>query len=154
MVLSFHRPHSALQPMGLFGLTITVLMPAEAAGGAVSMFEDRSRPGGGPPHHIHHDADEIFHVLAGRYRFRCGDSTLEAGAGDTLLVPRGAPHAYLNVGEDEGRLLVTMRPGGFELFFVEVFEAGLKVPDDLGQIVAIGQRYQMELLGPNPLAAA
>lgn len=152
MALPFHRPHAAVRPMDLFGAQIAILLPAEAAGGAMSMFEDSGMPGYGPPLHVHHDADETFHVLAGRYRFFCGGRTLDAGVGDTVLVPRGAPHTFLNTGDGRGRLLVTMRPGGFERFFTEVFEAGLDAAEDMGRITAIGERHQIEFLGPNPLA--
>lgn len=152
MALPFHRPRAAVPPMDLFGATVSILLPAEASGGTISMFEDSGMPGYGPPLHVHHDADEIFHVLAGQYRFICGGQTLDAGTGDTVLVPRGAAHTFLNTGADRGRLLVTMRPGGFERFFTEVFEAGLDAAEDMGRITAIGERHQIEFLGPNPLA--
>ena len=151
MTEPFHRRFDEATPLDLFGVQIRVLMPKAALDGALSMFEDRNEPGAGPPLHVHRDAEEIFAILAGHYRFQCGDEVLDASPGDVVVVPRGMPHTYLNTGEGTGRLLVTMRPGGFEGFFEEVAAAALTVPDDIGAIAEIGARYGIEFLGPNPL---
>lgn len=153
MTRPFHCRFDEVAPLALFGIEIRVLLPAGALDGALSMFEDRNAPGAGPPLHVHHDAEEVFHILAGDYRLKCGDRVIEAGPGDVVMVPRGTPHTYLNVGTGEGRLLVTMRPGGFEGFFREVAAAGLDAPADVEEIARIGARHGIEFLGPNPLAA-
>ena len=152
MVQPFHCRADEVAPLRLFGVEIRVLLPTEAIEGGLSVFEDRNGPGAGPPLHVHHDAEEVFAILAGSYRFQCGDAAFEAGPGDVAVVPRGTPHTYLNAGPGEGRLLVTMRPGGFEGFFREVAAAGLDVPGDIEEITRIGGRYGIEVLGPNPLA--
>ena len=154
MTEPFHRRFDEVTPLDLFGVRIRVLMPAAMLDGALSIFEDSNEPDAGPPLHVHHDAEEIFAILAGRYRFQCGDDVTDAAPGDVVLVPRGTPHTYLNTGDGTGRLLVTMRPGGFERFFEEVAAARLTVPDDLAAITEIGARHGIEFLGPNPLAGA
>jgi mannose-6-phosphate isomerase-like protein (cupin superfamily) len=139
--------------LDVFGVHIRILMPARTTDGALSIFEDHNGPGAGPPLHVHHDADEIFNVVAGSYCFVCNESLIEAGAGDIVLVPRGAPHTFRNCGTGPGHLIVTMRPGGFEGFFRAVADAKLEVPRDMSEIAAIARRYHLEFLGPNPLAA-
>jgi mannose-6-phosphate isomerase-like protein (cupin superfamily) len=149
----FHGRSSETEVLDLFGVHIRILMPASATDGALSIFDDHNDPGAGPPLHVHYDADEIFFVVAGSYRFICSEKVIEAGAGDIVLVPRGAPHTFLNCGTGPGHLLVTLRPGGFEGFFRAVVDAKLDVARDMPAIVEIARRYHLEFLGPNPLAA-
>jgi mannose-6-phosphate isomerase-like protein (cupin superfamily) len=148
----FHSQKTETQELDVFGVHIRIMVPADDAGGALSIFEDHNDPGAGPPLHVHHDADEIFTVVSGEYKFICGESVIEAGAGDVVLVPRGAPHTFLNSGAGPGHLIVTMRPGGFEGFFKAVADAKLEVPRDMSAITEIGERYHLEFLGPNPLS--
>lgn len=148
----FHGQKTRTQALDVFGVHIRVMMPADAADGALSIFEDRNEPGVGPPLHVHHDADEIFTIVSGQYKLICGESIIEAGAGDVVLVPRGVPHTFRNSSAGPGHLIVTMRPGGFEGFFKAVADAKLEVPRDMSAIAEIGQRYHLEFLGPNPLS--
>jgi len=148
----FHGRSSESEVLDVFGVHIRIMMPATATGGALSLFEDHNKPGSGPPLHVHQDADEIFAIVSGAYKFICGEIVIEAGAGDVVLVPRGAPHTFLNSGPGPGHLMVTMRPGGFEGFFKAVADAKLEVPRDMSAVAEIAQRYHLELLGPNPLS--
>lgn len=148
---SFHSLKSETQVLDVFGVHIRIMLPATVTNGALSIFEDHNDPGAGPPLHVHHDADEIFTVVSGTYKFICGGSIIEAAAGDVVLVPRGAPHTFLNVGTGPGHLIVTMRPGGFEGFFQAVSDAKLIVPRDMAAIADLADRYHLEFLGPNPL---
>jgi len=54
-----------------------------------------SPPGQGAPLH-RHDYEEIFVVHAGRGTYTVGDVTVEAAAGDVVLVPSGVPHRFAN----------------------------------------------------------
>jgi mannose-6-phosphate isomerase-like protein (cupin superfamily) len=148
----FHGRSSQTQVLDVFGVHIRILMPATATGGAISIFEDHNEPGAGPPLHVHHDADEIFVIGSGSYKFICGETVIDAGAGDVVVVPRGAPHTFLNSGTGQGHLIVTMRPGGFEGFFNAVADAKLEAPRDMSAIAELAKRYHLEFLGPNPLA--
>jgi mannose-6-phosphate isomerase-like protein (cupin superfamily) len=148
----FHGTKTNTQVLDVFGVHIRIMMPSDATDGALSIFEDHNEPGAGPPLHVHYDADEIFAVVSGQYKFICGDSVIEAGAGDVVLVPRGAPHTFLNSGPGPGRLIVTMRPGGFERYFKAVADAKLEVPRDMAAIAELAKQYHLEFLGPNPLA--
>jgi quercetin dioxygenase-like cupin family protein len=47
----------------------------------------------------HHDAEEIIIVHAGRGTYTVGETTVEAGPGDVLLIPSGVPHRWVNNGE-------------------------------------------------------
>lgn len=82
---------------------------ADGADG-ISMIEHWMPWGEAPPLHVHRTEDEIFHVLSGRLRFRVGDRTFEAGAGDTLLAPKGVPH-HFRVESPEGAHCLTVTRG-------------------------------------------
>ncbi len=89
---------------------------AEETGGAYSLIETVNPPDAGPPLHLHHGVDEAFYVLDGKYEFVCGDSSVEAGPGGFVLLPRGVPHRYRS-GEQGGRMLMLFSPGGTEDYF-------------------------------------
>ena len=78
-------------------------------------------PGYGPPPHIHLHESETVYVVAGEFTFTIGDQALAAPAGTTISVPRGRRHAFRNVGEEAGRLLMTHWPAvAFEGFVAEL----------------------------------
>ena len=66
--------------------------------------------GGGMPRHTNRVEHEQY-VLGGRARVRIGDETFEAGAGDVLLIPAGAPHSYETLG-DEAYSFLCLVPKG------------------------------------------
>ena len=58
-------------------------------------------PGGGPKLH-RHPYEEVFIVLEGKARFSVGSDTVEAHAGQVLVVQPSVPHKFINSGD--GRL--------------------------------------------------
>ena len=49
----------------------------------------------GPRLHLHIDCDEWFFVREGEFKFKAGDEILRLQAGDSLLIPRNVPHAFV-----------------------------------------------------------
>ena len=47
----------------------------------------------------HHDAEELIIVHAGRGTYTVGETTVEAGPGDVIVIPSGVPHRWVNSGE-------------------------------------------------------
>jgi mannose-6-phosphate isomerase-like protein (cupin superfamily) len=72
-----------------------------------------------PPAHRHVNCSEAFFVLAGTITFHLDGASLEGGAGDFLLVPRGAAHTFGNRGESPARLLVLHAPA-MDAYFEEL----------------------------------
>ena len=138
--------------LSVLGLSLRLILPAEATGGALSVLEEEDAPGAGPPLHIHRAEEELFHVLAGHYSFRVGDATFDAAPGDSLMVPRGTPHSFICRGPETGRLLVTLSPGGFEGFFRATDAERVMPPGDMPRILELAAQFHMEVLGPNPFA--
>jgi quercetin dioxygenase-like cupin family protein len=134
------------------GGPLTVKANGPETGGAMTAFESTPAAGEGPPLHAHASEDEVIYVLEGRLRFRLEEEVHEAPAGSFVFIPRGVPHTWQNVGDQQGRLLVLFTPAsaGMEEFF-ERFGA----IEDTSQAPAAFKQLAgdagMEVLGP-PLA--
>ncbi len=64
-------------------------------GAQVSFFLSHNRPVTGPKLH-RHPYEETFIVEDGEVLFTVGESTIEARAGDIVVVPAGAPHKFVS----------------------------------------------------------
>ncbi len=93
---------------------------AAQTGGDFSLMERTVPPGARmPPPHRHVNCSEAFFVLAGTITFRLDEAELSGGAGDFLLVPRGAGHTFGNTGTEPARLLVLHAPA-MDAYFEEL----------------------------------
>lgn len=62
-----------------------------------SIYRSECVPGSGPPAHTHPYA-EFFVLNEGQGRFVIGETTLDAQAGDIVIVPPGVVHSFVNPG--------------------------------------------------------
>lgn len=111
---------------------------AEDTGGSCGVLEAVVPPGEGAPLHVHAREDELFRVLAGRFGFWCAGEYAELTEGGCIVLPRGLPHRFQNIGETEGRLMVVVTPGGFESFFPAVAREKPQAPAD---VAALAMRF-------------
>lgn len=141
----------------VIGDLVTFKAVGAQTGGAYSLFETLTAPQLGTPPHLQLYEDESFYVLEGTYGFQIGDEQVVIGPGGYAFVPRGTPHAYRNIGEAPGRMLIMETPGGIhEQFFMEAGDlvadpAGAQDsagPPNLGKIMAAAAKYGIELLLP------
>jgi mannose-6-phosphate isomerase-like protein (cupin superfamily) len=131
-------------------------LSSEGADG-VSIIEHHQRFGMSPPRHIHHDEDEVFHVIDGRIRFAVGEREFEMGPGETCVAPRGVPHSFKVVSEEGARSLTIVIGDQFENYVRKV-----SVPDDplaavkdstptdaeIKTMVEAGAEHRIEFVGP------
>ena len=119
--------------------------------GAFALIEQLARPGFGPPLHVHHGEDELFFVVEGAARFRCGDREVSLLAGGSIFLPKGVPHAFRIEGSSPARLLQFTSPGGFDRFVEEVsIPAPEKVLPPAGpppaalleRVTALGEKFR------------
>jgi quercetin dioxygenase-like cupin family protein len=61
----------------------------------LSLTLGESSPGQGTRLH-RHDCEEVIIVHAGRGMYTVGDTTIEAAAGDVIIIPSGVPHKWTN----------------------------------------------------------
>ena len=132
---------------GLYELKAT----SDETDGALTVGELTLPAGSGPPPHTH-PGDEAVYVLEGRLRYQIGDETVEGGPGDFFYLPEGTLENF-DPTETVRLLVFWMQPGMTE-FFEEAGEPAERreLPPqsepDIEQIVAIGQKYGMEMRPP------
>lgn len=130
----------------LGGDVVTFKVTAADTGGAFSVLETITLPGGGPPPHVHEREDETFYVLEGEFQFQIGRESMVAGPGTMVIAPKGIPHSFRNIGLTPGKLLVVVSPGGFERFMQEFSELPTNVPPEMAKLAAIGQKHGIKFL--------
>jgi quercetin dioxygenase-like cupin family protein len=121
---------------------------AEETGGALGMWETFSEPGTGPHWHTHTRETEVFRVIAGRYRFWCGDTVLVGDVGATITLPPLVPHRWENISDQTGRMLAIVTPGGFERLFIELERTGARTNAEILAIEATLGIVDSELARP------
>jgi quercetin dioxygenase-like cupin family protein len=101
----------------------------------------------GAPMHAHACEDELSHVTAGRLGVQIGDDVLEATAGDTVVKPRGVPHAFWNPGDEPVRFVELITPGAlFAGYFADVAPIlATDGPPDLAALGAAAARYGLAM---------
>ncbi|HQV51655.1 MAG: cupin domain-containing protein [Flavobacteriales bacterium] len=132
---------------GVTANTLDMKIGSADTDGGLAVFEQIGKsPNGGPPLHIHADQDEYFHVLEGKYRFQVGEQHFPASIGDTIFLPRGVPHAFIQL-TDHARMLVTYQPAGdMEAFFQET--AQWTLPPSKEEVARVFRAHGMEVVGP------
>lgn len=114
--------------------------------GALCAYDTYRFKPGGPPLHVHFEQDEWFLVLEGEFRFQIGNETYHLRAGDSILGPRGTPHAFRSLTET-ARMIVTFQPAGS----MEVFFSTQMVDPASQEFKDLSLKHGMEVVGP-PLA--
>lgn len=95
------------------GETLTWVVTAADSGGSLLRVDVAMEPGRpGPPVHVHRAFPEHHDVKAGRLAIVVDgqERVLEAGA--TIDIPRGTPHTFRVVGDEQVRTVVDYAPSG------------------------------------------
>ena len=115
---------------------------SEETGGAYAVLEQKIPARHGPPLHVHRHETEIFYVLDGQFEITIGGRKVTATAGAIVVGPRDIPHTFRNVGSQDARLLLTVIPGRFANYFIEV--DGVEDGDHAAK--ALAAKYDVEIL--------
>jgi quercetin dioxygenase-like cupin family protein len=137
----------------------TLMIPqvtGEDSDGAFCLAEQYLPAGHVTPLHAQPHEDETFHVLDGRLTVHLDGREVTAGAGETVLVRRGTPHALR--ADSVARVLVLDVPAGHDRFFAAVGRpaAERRLPDppagppDFDAMAAAARDARFEILGPPP----
>ena len=131
-----------------------VRVSGEETDGSYAVLEILVPEGDMPPLHVHHEEDEVFHVLEGEVTLFLPGTEMPLAAGDTFRAPRGVPHTY-RVESRQARWLVFCAPARFEGFVRAVSEPAPAEelpppgrPFDPERFAATAAEYGIELLGP------
>ena len=103
------------------------------------MFIENTPPGSGPPLHKHLKEEEIFTGLEGSFEFYKDGTWSPMETGRPVLSLRDTFHAFRNVGQTTGRIMLTTNGGGIDDYFRAI--AGMKLPDDLERLNEISMHY-------------
>jgi quercetin dioxygenase-like cupin family protein len=134
------------------GLKLSIRLPQEVSGGAITIMEQVNAPGFGPPLHRHHEA-EIFRVLEGVYLYEVNGRRFYGKVGDLITAPAGSAHAFVNIGDRPARQMVLMLPALDAVrFFTELAAVMANGRPDREALSAFGGPWGVEFLGP-PISA-
>jgi uncharacterized RmlC-like cupin family protein len=97
---------------------------------------------------VHRKQEETIHVLKGRYRIQIGDESFTCEERGFAYLPARVPHAFLNLTDEPGEVIVVYTPGGGHRFYEELGPAARSGTADRATIGAIFTRHDMTLLGP------
>jgi len=119
----------------------------------VSVPRERATP-------LHTDpSDETFYVLEGKVLFHVDGEECTAGAGDTVSVKQGVPHAFVATSET-ARFLVLNTPGTHDSYFRDGGEPATHddlaaaPPPNYERMEASNRKHGIEILGPPPFASS
>jgi len=129
------------------GRDLIFKVTGEDTNGAFDYFIVEVAPHGGPPLHVHHIQEETLHVLKGRYKVRIGDEIFHLEEGGFAYMPSKAPHAFLNLTDDPGEVIVVYTPGGGHKFYEEMGPLARSGASHQ-EIAAVFTKHGMTLLGP------
>jgi len=146
------HPAGGLRLQSTPGRDLVFKVTGDETGGAFDYAIVEVEARNGPPLHVHHGRDEAIHVLQGRFKLRIGaeESVLERGG--FALMPAGIPHAFLNLTDEPGEIVLVYAPGDAHHFFAELGPLTRNGTTDKAEIAACFERHDMALLGP-PLSA-
>jgi quercetin dioxygenase-like cupin family protein len=134
------------------GRDLIFKVTGDDTGGAFDYFIVEVAPKGGPPLHVHHKQEETIHVLKGRYKVRIGDAIYYLQEGGFAYLPSKVPHAFLNLTDTPGEVIVVYTPGGGHKFYEELGPLTRQGRPDPKAVSELFTKYDMTLLGP-PLSS-
>ena len=98
-----------------FNNTLVAIQVSSADGeDGICVVEHRQPYGDSAPLHVHRNEDEVFHILEGRIFFVIDGRERVAGAGETVLAPKGLPHTYRVESREGAHTLTVTRGSDFE----------------------------------------
>ena len=130
------------------GRDLVFKVTGEDTGGAFDYFVVEVAAHGGPPLHVHHRQEEAIHVLSGRFKIQVGDETFRCDEGGFAFLPSGVPHAFLNLTDEPGEIVVVYTPGGGHTFYEELGPLTRNGTPDRATVAAVFEKHGMSLLGP------
>jgi quercetin 2,3-dioxygenase len=134
------------EPFALLDATFEVKVSGKDTEGRCVIFDTVRHKKIGPALHLHTDCDEWFFLRDGEFKFRVGEKLLRLKAGDSLLVPREMPHAFVKTSEGDARLIVMHQPAvGME----EFFRLASKQSDQYEAMKLLAGQYGIRFLGPS-----
>jgi quercetin dioxygenase-like cupin family protein len=135
--------------MGAPGRFAALKLVGHETNGSVMLFEETVPAGTKSLFHLHRGSDEVAWVLAGEITFKIGDEVTVGGPGTCAFLPRNVAHAWKNTGTETGRVVFLYTPAAAGGYVEELRNRPGPMTDD--ERKELRERYQWEIVGPNPL---
>jgi quercetin dioxygenase-like cupin family protein len=130
----------------MMGIELNIKVSKDESANKISSIEQTVSPGAGSPPHILRDADKMIYVIDGKFLLRNGDKNIEGEAGTMVYIPKGVIHNFKNIGTENGKILVTLTPGGHEDFLYELSNR-LENEKPTPQLMQeVGARHNVEMV--------
>jgi quercetin dioxygenase-like cupin family protein len=100
------------------GVTTRMLVSSVAGSSQLTIFEQWCDPGHGAPVHVH-AVEEVLRVLAGSAEISVGDSTRLVSAGESVIVPAGVAHGFVNATAETLHTMAILASPVFEVHYLE-----------------------------------
>lgn len=126
--------------------TLDIKISGKDTDNDLAVFEQiGTTPMGGPPLHIHPNQDEWFYIIEGKYLFQVGDDNYSLAKGDTIFLPRGVQHAFIQLTK-KGKMIVSYLPAGkMEEFFAVTDQ--WTAPPSKEEIIKVFEDHNMKVVG-------
>lgn len=121
-----------------FGTSIVIHATGAETGGAFGMWDTFTPPGMGPAPHMHTRETEVFRVIKGTYRVRCGEEEFVAPAGSVIVLPPHIQHSWTNISDEPGQMFGIVTPAGAEMMFIDI---ATENPATEAEVAIIETRY-------------
>ena len=123
----------------LDGLKIEIMVSSKSSNNTCCVFVETTPPGSGPPPHKHLREEEIFTALEGSYEFYLDGAWHPMEIGSSRFSPRDTFHAFKNVGDTPGRMMLVTTRGGIDDYFRAISK--LKMPEDATRFEELNEHY-------------
>ncbi len=100
---------------------VRIHVSGEETDGRYAVLENNVPQGDMPPLHVHHEEDEVFHVVDGEVTIFLPGQEIPLATGETFRAPRGIPHTF-RVESPLAKVLVVCEPARFDGFVRAVSE--------------------------------
>jgi quercetin dioxygenase-like cupin family protein len=96
-----------------------------------------------PVAHYHRDWEETAYGLEGTITFKVAGKRIELNEGESLFIPRGVVHGFINETQAPARMLCVLTPGvlGPEFFREIAALTGGSVPPDPAKMAEVMNRH-------------
>jgi quercetin dioxygenase-like cupin family protein len=145
---------TGVAPLWFIDGLVHIHVSGDETQGRYALLENDVPQGDMPPLHVHHDEDEVFHVLDGEVTLFLPGQEVSLVTGETFRAPSDIPHTY-RVESTTARLLVFCVPARFDGFVRAVSEFAPTEelpprgrPFDPDAFAGTAAEYGIELLGP------
>ena len=123
----------------IFGEPVELLVGSAQTGGAFSIGRQTCKPGSGTPPHVHHNEDEVFSVVAGRFEIFHNDTWTEIPQNGVFFAPRGEVHCFRNCGDTDGTIQFICSGSQFDIFLEGL--SAYQLPNDVQDVVDYSATY-------------